>query len=238
MNGGPGNRPARSSNGGTDASSSNSPIRRHASPRPVRRSAARPGPVGGHPGRGGLESARCRNRERPVPVSPAPAPLHRWLRGGSAARRRHALLPDRPARSRSGAPRGPRPRSTRPPSATSCLRSWVTAWPSRPPRCAVPPTRNWCVTRSTGSSPWTWSKHGWMTSARPGSTSRPGHHANSWSHPEPRPSEQRDHPLAARTAGQQIRQLTVDAIEPGESTAHCWSLAPSPPRDWNRFGQG
>ena len=57
------------------------------------------GPVGGHPGRGGLESARCRDRERPVPASPAPA-LHRWLRGGRAARRRHALLPGRAARCR------------------------------------------------------------------------------------------------------------------------------------------
>jgi hypothetical protein len=36
----------------------------------------------------------------------------------------------------------PRPRSPRPPSATSCSRSWVTARPPRPPRCAVPPTRN------------------------------------------------------------------------------------------------
>jgi NADPH:quinone reductase-like Zn-dependent oxidoreductase len=58
-----------------------------------------------------------------------------------------------------GSSAGPRPRSPRPPSATSCLRSWVTPCPARPPRCAVPPTRNWCITPSTGSSPWTRSKH-------------------------------------------------------------------------------
>ena len=39
-----------------------------------------------------------------------------------------------------------------------------------------------------GKITWTWSKHGWMTSARPGSTSRPAHRANSWSHPEPSPA--------------------------------------------------
>jgi NADPH:quinone reductase-like Zn-dependent oxidoreductase len=40
-----------------------------------------------------------------------------------------------------GSSAGPTSRSTRPPFATSCSRSWVTAWPPRPPRCAAPPTR-------------------------------------------------------------------------------------------------
>ena len=93
--------------------------------------------------------------------------------------------------SRSGAPRGPCPRSARPSSATRCLRSWVRAWPPRPPKYAAPPTRAWRVTRPTGRSLWTWSKPGSLTSARPGSTSRRGHRASSWSRPEPSPGARR-----------------------------------------------
>ena len=53
-----------------------------------------------------------------------------------------------------------------------------------PPSCAGPPTRDSQATRSTASSPWIWSRPGWKTSSGPGSTSRPVHHANSWSRPD------------------------------------------------------
>jgi hypothetical protein len=102
------------------------------------------------------------------------------------------------------------------------LRSWVKASPPRPPKCAAPPTRTSCVTRSTGGSPWTWSKPGLMTSARPGSTSRPGHRASSWSHPEPPPAG----PRPPHDTGPENRGSGVITIVPCFDSHHAACKCP------------